>query len=223
MSNWQQHEGAIRLLLWLLFKLRLGGEHRMTVRTLLRIAYGEKRLHEAMTVRGAHKRLLKTFEGDLETLYYYGLRPLFDPETYPVEIQPLWAQVAAIPEDADDALEFWTDDANQARSLTDTAPRDKWQRLINARLLGFATPEEWQQVAKRPTNRRRRQAQSALQPPAKRFSGEMIKAARKQQNLTQRALAEQLGKSQSWIRDIEKGRFSVSAEDQDLLRQVLEM
>ena len=25
MSNWQQHEGAVRLLLWLLFKLRLGG------------------------------------------------------------------------------------------------------------------------------------------------------------------------------------------------------
>ncbi|NER79042.1 MAG: transcriptional regulator, partial [Leptolyngbya sp. SIO1D8] len=31
MSNWQQHEGAIRLLLWLLFKLRLGGDHRVTI------------------------------------------------------------------------------------------------------------------------------------------------------------------------------------------------
>ncbi|MEO1742603.1 MAG: hypothetical protein AAFR99_12450 [Cyanobacteria bacterium J06629_9] len=58
MSNWQQHEGAVKLLLWLVFKLRLGGEQRMTVRTLLRIAYGDDKLTEAVTVRGAHKRLL---------------------------------------------------------------------------------------------------------------------------------------------------------------------
>ncbi|KAB1989635.1 hypothetical protein, partial [Haemophilus parainfluenzae] len=51
MSNWQQHEGAIRLLLWLLFKLRLGGDQRVTVRTLLRVAYGEARLQQATTVR----------------------------------------------------------------------------------------------------------------------------------------------------------------------------
>lgn len=223
MSNWQQHEGAIRLLLWLLFKLRLGGDHRMTVRTLLRIAYGEVRLNEAMTVRGAHKRLLKTFEGDLETLYYYGLRPQFDPETYPAEIQPLWAKVAAIPEDADDALEFWADDANRAMRLTDTAPRDKWQRLLNARILGFDPPEEWQQTPKRNTSRRRRQAQTSVQAKLKQFSGEAIKAARKQQKLTQRALADQLGKSQSWIRDIEKGRFSPSSADQDLLRRALDL
>ena len=52
MSSWQQHEGAVRILLWLLFKLRLGGDHRLTIRTLLRIAYGEERLKEAITVRG---------------------------------------------------------------------------------------------------------------------------------------------------------------------------
>jgi hypothetical protein len=97
MGRWQQHEGAMRLLLWLLFKLRLGGDHRMTVRTLLRIAYGEARLTEATTVRGAHKRLLKTFESDLETLYYYGLIPQFDPDTYPPEIQPLWVRWPIFP------------------------------------------------------------------------------------------------------------------------------
>jgi DNA-binding transcriptional regulator YiaG len=222
MSNWQQHEGAIRLLLWLLFKLRLGGDHRMTVRTLLRIAYGEERLNEAITVRGAHKRLLKTFEGDLETLHYYGLKPLFDPETYPPEIQPLWAKVADIPEDADDALEFWTDDANSSLSLTDAAPRDKWQRLLNARLLGFEAPEEWQQSTKQPTSRRRK-SRTPSKSRVEQLEGSAIKAARKKQNMTQRLLAERLGKSQSWIRDIEKGRFSLSADDQALLRQTLDM
>ena len=77
MNNWQQHEGAVRLLLWNLFKLRLGGDQRMKASTLMRIAYGADRLQQATVVRGAHKRLLKTFESDLETIYYHGLKPLF--------------------------------------------------------------------------------------------------------------------------------------------------
>ncbi|MEO1094379.1 MAG: helix-turn-helix domain-containing protein [Cyanobacteria bacterium J06638_28] len=222
MSDWQQHEGAMRLLLWLLFKLRLGGDHRVTIRTLLRIAYGEERVIEATTIRGAHKRLLRTFEGDLETMYYHGLIPQFDPETYPADIQPLWARVADIPDDADAALEFWTEDASSALSLAGTAPRNKWQRLLNARLLGFDLPETWQQVAQRKTTKRRRSSSQSAHT-LKQLSGSEIKAARQQQKLTQRALAERLGKSQSWIRDIEKGRFNINMDDQRLLRQALDM
>jgi len=220
MGRWQQHEGAMRLLLWLVFKLRLGTDHRMTVRTLLRIAYGEDRLTEAITVRGAHKRLLKTFENDLEALYHYGLKPQFDPETYGPSIQPLWARVADIPDDADDALEFWTDDANSALSLTDRAPRDKWQRLLNARLLGFELSDDWQQTVRQPKTKRRRQPKS-IPHPVDTLSSDAIKAARQQLNLSQRALAERLGKSQSWIRDVENGRFSIGACDRALLQDVL--
>ncbi|MEM6255801.1 MAG: helix-turn-helix domain-containing protein [Cyanobacteria bacterium P01_D01_bin.156] len=221
MSNWQQHEGEVRLLLWLLFKLRLGGDHRLTIRTLLRIAYGEERLTEATTVRGAHKRLLKTFESDLETIYYYGLKPLFDTETYPADIQPLWAKAIDIPNDVDEALEFWVNDANQNRSLTDTAPRDKWQRLINARLTGFELSEEWQQtVRRRAPKRRRKQSQTAQLKP---LSGTVIKAARQRQNLTQRSLAKRIGKSQSWVRDVEKGRFRVGTEDYARIQQTLDI
>ncbi|MGD1856947.1 MAG: helix-turn-helix domain-containing protein [Leptolyngbyaceae cyanobacterium] len=220
MSNWQQHEGEVRLLLWLLFKLRLGGDHRLTVRTLLRIAYGADRLMEATTIRGAHKRLLKTFEGDLETIHYYGLKPVFDPETYPHDIQPLWAKVVDIPDDVDEALEFWVNDANQNQSLTDTAPRDKWQRLINGRLLGFELSEEWQQTVRRRSPKRRRK-QSQPKPDA--LSGSAIKAARQRHSLTQRALAERLGKSQSWVRDVEKGRFGISAEDATRLQKALKL
>jgi DNA-binding transcriptional regulator YiaG len=220
MGRWQQHEGAMRLLLWLVFKLRLGTDHRMTVRTLLRIAYGEDRLTEAVTVRGAHKRLLKTFENDLEALYHYGLRPQFDPETYGPAIQPLWARVADIPDDADDALDFWTDDANSALSLTDRAPRDKWQRLLNARLLGFELTDDWQQTVRQPKTKRRRQPKS-IPHPVDTLSSDAIKAARQELNLSQRALAERLGKSQSWIRDVENGRFSIGACDRALLQDVL--
>lgn len=221
MGNWQQHEGAMRLMLWLVFKLRLGGDHRMTIRTLLRIAYGEARVEEAMRVRGAYQRLLKTFESDLEALYCYGLKPIFDPETYPPEIQPLWARVAAIPEDAEDALAFWTEDAHQTLSLTDVAPRNKWQRLLKARLVGFDLSEDWQQVLRHtPRKQRRRQAKPLPSPPP--LTGGELRLARERLNLSQRALAERLGKSQSWVRDIEKGRFSLNAEDYALLRQVLE-
>lgn len=223
MSNWQQHEGGVRLLLWLLFKLRLGSDHRLTVRTLLRIAYGEDRLKEATTVRGAHKRLLRTFESDLESIYCYGLKPLFDPETYPLDIQPLWARVLDIPDDIDSALEFWVNDANQARRLTDAAPRDKWQRLLNARLSGFELSEDWKQTVRRRAPKRRRKKAPLDQDPAEQLSGSTIKAARQQQNVSQRALAEQLGKSQSWVRDIEKGRFSISPDDHARLNQVLDL
>lgn len=226
MSNWQQHEGAVKLLLWLVFKLRLGGEQRMTVRTLLRIAYGDDKLTEAVTVRGAHKRLLKTFEGDLEALYYYGLKPIFDADdTYPLDIQPLWARVSDIPDSAEDALEFWAEDAHSSLSLTDTAPKDKWQRLLNARLLGFDLPEEWQQY-KSSKSAKRRHRQSQPQPkalPTQQLSNAEIKLARQRQRLSQRALADRLGKSQSWIRDVEKGRFNVSLEDQALLRKTLNL
>lgn len=221
MSHWQQHEGAIRLLLWLLFKLRLGNEHRLTVRTLLRIAYGEARLSQATTVRGAHKRLLKTFEGDLEILNQQGLKPLFDPETYPPDIQPLWVRVANIPDDVDAALEFWIEDAHQPISLTRNAPRDKWQRLMNARILGFELSEKWQHLVRRRTPKRHRRQTPAQAAPLDRLSAGVIKSARQRCNLTQRALAKQIGKSQSWIRDIEKGRFTISHEDEALLRQTL--
>ena len=43
--------------------------------------------------------------------------------------------MADIPDDVDDALNFWADEAG--RALTENAPRDKWQRILNARLLGF--------------------------------------------------------------------------------------
>ncbi len=229
MSNWQQHEGAARLLLWLLFKLRLGGDHRLTIRTLLRVAYGEARLLEATTVRGAHKRLLKTFEGDLEAIYHHGLKPIFDPETYPLDIQPLWAKACLIPDDVDEAIDFWSDQAN--RSLMDNAPRDKWQRLLNARLQGFELSADWQQVMHR-SGSKRRSSQASTKSRTKRsssptrassplLSGDTIKAARQQNKLSQRALANRIGKSQSWIRDVEKERFSLNAKDCQLIQQAL--
>jgi len=53
--------------------------------------------------------------------------------------------------------------------------------------------------------------------------GSDIKAARQRQQLSQRTLADRLGKSQSWVRDIERERFTINADDQARLRQALDL
>ena len=232
MSVWQQHEGAARMMLWLLFKVRMGREQRITVPTLMRIAYGEEKVAQATSNRDDRKRLLRTFESDLEALNHYGLRPAFDPVTYPIEIQPLWSKLADLPEDPDEALEFWMNDANGDSRLTDASPRGKWNLLMNARILCFDLPQEWDEPLGEFEKRRRRGCnishrdslrKKKLPKPQGGLSSNEIVSARKRAGWSQRELAEKTGKSQSWIRDIENGRFQVKSSDQAILRKVLQI
>lgn len=221
-SLWQQHEGACRMLLWLLFKTKMGNEQRLTIPTLMRIAYGETKLLQAALQREERKRLLRSFESDLEVLNHYGLKPVFDSVTYPPEIQPLWAKLAELPDDAEAALEFWTNDGSNDSRLTDAAPRDKWNRLMQARILCFELPEGWEvqstQAAKKKLRKTQHKQTANQRPP---LSAQQIIAARKNLRLSQRDLANSVGKSQSWVRDIENGRLRVGLKDQQLLLKVL--
>jgi DNA-binding transcriptional regulator YiaG len=222
MSLWQQHEGAARMMLWLLFKNRMGKEQRITVPTLMGVAYGDDKVTQAASQREERKRLLRKFESDLEVLNHYGLKPVFDPVTYPLEIQPLWAKLVNLPEDAEAALEFWMNDGSGETRLTDSSPRGKWNMLMNARILWFELPPEWEQPQAELEKKKRRSTKtknkSKTQPV---LSGDQITAARKSLQLSQRELAQRTNKSQSWIRDVENGRFRAKAEDQMLLRKVL--
>jgi DNA-binding transcriptional regulator YiaG len=227
-SIWQQHEGASRILLWLLFKTKMGTEQRLTVPTFMRIAYGEERVLQASLHREERKRLLRSFESDLEVLNHYGLKPVFDPLTYPIEIQPLWAKLADLPDDAEAALAFWTDDGSKDNRITDAAPRDKWHRLLQARFLCFELPEGWETQTTKAAQAKIRQAQrkqSAQMRTEKSarssLSSQQIISARKSLQLSQRDLASHVGKSQSWVRDIESGRLQVSSKDQQVLLKVL--
>jgi DNA-binding transcriptional regulator YiaG len=237
MSIWQQHEGAARIMLWLLFKTRIGREQRVTVPTLMRIAYGEERVMFAASQREERKRLLRAFESDLSVLSNYGLKPVFDPVTYPPEIRPLWSKLADLPDDAEEALEFWMNDGSSNSRLTDAAPRGKWNLLMNARIQAFELAPDWEQSSELTKKKRRKTSGEKVYSSASRkakgrdryskpqstLSSEQIVAARKSIGLSQRELAERTGKSQSWIRDIENGRFQVKAKDQALLRRVLEL
>ncbi|MDX2098255.1 MAG: transcriptional regulator, partial [Leptolyngbyaceae cyanobacterium bins.59] len=222
MSIWQQHEGAARMLLWLLFKMKMGKEQRIMVPTLMRVGYGEEKVVLAASHREGRKRLLRTFESDLEVLNHYGLKPVFDPVTYPSEIQPLWAKLVDLPDDAEAALEFWTNDGSNNTRLTDAAPRGKWNRLMNARLLCFEMPKDWEtQSTARSEKKQKRTTRKASARSVISLSAQQIVAARKDLQLSQRSLATQIGKSQSWIRDVESGRLRVNVKDQALLRKVL--
>ncbi len=224
MSIWQQHEGAARLMMWLMFKTKMGKQQRITVPTLMRIAYGDRKVAIACRKREERKRLLRTFESDLETLSHYGMKPIFDPVTYPPAIQPLWAKLADIPEDPDEAIEFWINDGNGGRRLTDVSPRGKWKMLMNARILSFELSREWDQPnlsgrkKQQQTNKKRTTIKTAGG-----LLGEQIRLARNNLSLSQRELAKLMGKSQSWIRDIENGRLKVKIDDQLVLRRVLQI
>ncbi len=222
MSIWQQHEGAARMMLWLLFKTKIGREQRITVPTLMRVAYGDEKVIQASSHSEERKRLLRTFESDLERLSHYQLKAIFDPISYPPEIQPLWAKLANIPDDADEALEFWMNDGRSDTRLTDSAPRGKWNRLMNARILGFELPTDWEeQLAELEKKKQQRKKSKIKAKTHSHLDTKQIIQARKSLRLSQRELAEMTGKSQSWIRDIEKGRFQAKSKDQELLQKAL--
>ncbi|WP_404784463.1 helix-turn-helix domain-containing protein [Altericista sp. CCNU0014] len=220
MGQWQQHEGAVRMMFWLLFKTKVGKDQRITAPTLMRVAYGADKVQRAATSREDRKRLLRCFESDLEVLNHFGLKPMFDPVTYPEEIQPLWAKLSELPDDAEAALEFWTNDGTLTNRLTDAGPRGKWNRLMNARFSYFHLPSDWEQVSPKPEPKRSTRTKKQVQEPIV-LDSQQIVEARKSLGWSQRELAQKTKKSQSWIRDLENGRFSAKAKERTLLKQLL--
>ncbi|ELS05185.1 Helix-turn-helix protein [Xenococcus sp. PCC 7305] len=224
MTIWHQHEGAVRMMLWLLFKTKMGKQQRITIPTLMYVAYGEAKINEASLNREKRKRLLRRFESDLEVLNHYQIKPMFDPITYPTKIQPLWARLADIPDDAEEAMEFWINDGCNETSITNSAPPGKWNLLMKARILYFELPPEWDKQLSHWENKKQRKArrQNKAKSTAH-ISAEQIASARKRLGISQRKLAQEIGKSQSWIRDIENSRFSPKIADIHKLRKVLEL
>lgn len=238
MSNWQHHEGGVRILLWLVFKTRMGRKQRITVPTLMRVAYGEKRLLQASTHSQEQSRLIRVFEHDLELLTHYGVKPVFDPMTYPPKIQPLWARLESVPEDGEEALDFWIEDAHSDSSLLASTPRGKWNLLMHARIEHFELPADWLQhmrnqapqspaTVQRKRQRTQRSSKTVVSNHSltslSKLTGSEISKARQQLGFSQRDLALRTGKSQSWIRDIENERFQVRASDQQLLCEILKL
>ncbi len=219
-----QHTGAARIMLWLIFKSKMGRQQRITVPKLMNIAYGEAKVQEASLDSDKRKHMLKRFENDLEVLHSYQIKCVFDPITYPFKIQPLWSKLQDVPDDAEEAAEFWINDASKEHSITSTLKRGKWNLLMKARILQFELPPEWDKQLTKWENKKQKKTKYKKQPQNSLYiSGEEIASSRKRLGISQRKLAEQIGKSQSWIRDIEKGRFSLKPSDSLKLVEVLEI
>lgn len=224
MTIWHQHEGTVRMMLWLLFKTKMGREQRVTVPRLMYVAYGENKVKEATYRREPRKRLIRKFESDLESLNQHGIKPVFDPVTYPTQIQPLWARLAEIPDDAEEAMEFWINDACNETRITDAAPPGKWHLLMKARILKFELPPEWDEQLSHWEKKKQQKIRPKYHHHSRStLSAEQISSARKRLGISQRKLAQQLNKSQSWIRDLENGRFSAKRNDQIKLQKILEI
>lgn len=224
MTIWHQHEGTVRMMLWLLFKTKMGKEQRITVTKLMYVAYGEEKVQQASLNREERKRLLRRFEGDLEMLNNYQIKPVFDPVTYPTNIQPMWAKLDGIPDDAEAAMEFWINDGCSETSITDAAPPGKWNLLMKARILHFTLPPEWdKQLSSWESKKQRKTRHKSKVKESSNLSPDRITNARQRLGISQRKLAEQLGKSQSWVRDLENGRFSAKPSDRVKIVELLQI
>lgn len=217
MYLWQRHEGAVVMLLHFLFRLRVGQDRSAKVATLLKLIYGEEYLQVAWYKSDRRRKVITTFESDLEQLFYYGIKPLFEPSTYPESIQPWWVGAQDLPDDPEEALNYWTETAQAAKTMVNS--KQKWSQLFNATLTMAEFPEDWQAETPSKVIKPRINRKSLSANP---ITGAMIKRARLQQGISQRQLSTLLNKSQSWIRDIELGRYKIKPKDVLLLTSVLE-
>lgn len=219
MSLWQKHEGAARMMLWLLFKTQQQAS-AISVSTLMKVAYGEDLIARTNLESDRHRKRIQIFENDLEVLSECGFKPVFDPVTYNREIQPLWVKLLDVPEDGEAAIDFWIEDASKDRSIVASAPRHKWHRLMNAYILRFELPTELVEAMTGDEDKQKPKRATLKKLPSE-LTAEQIIAARKDKGWSQRRLASMMGKSQSWIRDIESSRFEIKQADRERLRNIL--
>ena len=88
MNLCQHRPGAARLMVWLLFKSQLSKLHKMSVRTLMEVAYGAQKTTDAESDNQIRKKLTNTWDEDLLALHDRGWQVQFDEQTYPVDMRP---------------------------------------------------------------------------------------------------------------------------------------
>ncbi len=116
MSLWYNHEGAARLMLWLLFKTRVSNSP-VRVGTLFKVAFGAEKIELAREDAFARKRLVKQWKTLLKVLHDRGWKLTFDAATYPPQYLPDFSELvplSEIPDDPQEAAEFWAKDAQKA-------------------------------------------------------------------------------------------------------------
>jgi hypothetical protein len=197
MSVWQHHEGAARLMVWLLFKTQFNRRHPLDVQTAMTIAYGEEKIEQARKSSEFRKKFVNTWDEDLLTLHERGWSIHFDPETYPPELQPI----------------------SFART-SPQRPRGFFEALLSARL--WITPEAGlinEAAALEETTPIQALPSVSDYQPDFLLTGAQVRAMRVSKGWSQRKLAQFSGISQGLISLIENGERTITPDTEEVLRK----
>ena len=198
-SVWQHHEGAARLMIWLLFKADF--QQLLVVQDLMTIAYGGQKIVGAKQERQLRKKLSNCWDEDLLVLQERGWHVQFHDKTYPHQIRPLgWGR------------------------SDDSRPRGFFNRLLLGQI--WISPPTFDKsgaiasVNKAPELITLEETIATQEQP--KFDGCLVKNLRMQKGWSQRKLARLTGISQGLISLIENNERSITCENQEIIRKVLE-
>ncbi len=248
MSTWHHHEGAARLMTWLLFKTKVNRHSPLIVETLMKVAFGEDLVQAARESSKERKRVVRLWLTSIKALLEKGWRIEIDRETYPAQYwveSPNDQAIAEIPDDPEEAVEFWAKDAQAAPGsrITDTRKRlrGSFDQLLNGRLwiqppLAIAEkldaiaeyrralskdPEPQEPMVNTVVQTRKvKRSCNGNQPTLPQStieSGEQLKLFRLAQGWSQSVLAAKIERSVSWVKMVESGKRRVQPEDRSKL------
>ena len=219
-SLWHHHEGAARLMTWLLFKIKVNRNSPLTVEMLMKVAFGTSLVEEAKAASIERKKLVRRWETALRILLKkgWGLKP--DPETYAPQYWPSLddsVPLAQIPDDPEEAASFWAKDAveGEGTRLLDITKRTRgsFERLLSGRLWVQPPADIAEKLEKIDNYRKPPRKKTSKSPRTKptqpenalNLNGEKVRELRKAKGWSTRKLATEAGISQSMIVLIEKG------------------
>lgn len=235
--NPNRQELAAVLTLYLLQNRRARSSGKYRIRTLLEAVLAPQEITSIQQTRQYRSRFVQRFYDALEALVEIGFQIQFD-ATFPIELRPAWSELP----DEDDAI-----DAVATAPKKASLPIGFFELWLDG-ILHITAPTDVEAVVAEVEARRskanscdrRQKARSSESAPATTshtivseihssrsshsavLTGHEVRRCRKLLKMSQAELAQHLGKSQSWVRDLEN-KFSdrsVPEEYLDRLQQL---
>lgn len=230
MSLWHHHEGAVRLMTWLLFKTRVNQDSPLTVEMLMKVAFGTSLVEEGKASSKERKKLVRRWEAAIRILLDRGWDIKPDPDSYPLQYWPALPgsePLAQIPNEPEQAAQFWAQDAASAPGtrLTDLTKRThaSFERLLGSKLwvrspVDIAEKlDKIDQIAKQKRKKAQALEPSGLSGDLKALTGQQLREQRTSLGLSQRDLSSLTGISQKMISLLENGERRLSETNRERL------
>jgi DNA-binding transcriptional regulator YiaG len=231
--NIHRQELAALLTLYLSQNRRAHASCKYRIRTLLEAVMPAEEIESVRQVRQYRSRFVQRFYDALETLTDVGFRVEFS-DSFPIELRPDWAYLP---------VETGGDLDVVAIAPRKTAlPNGYFDNWLNG-IIVITSPVDIENVLANLEQRRDKkvkvlqknadqvldlnltvdEGRSTLPHSTVGLTGSIVRRVRKELRISQTELARQMGKSQSWVRDLEN-KFAdktVSSDYADKLKQIL--